>query len=111
VEPRRHLAEQILELIGYIVTGMVAGAVSRQLVALVVFDQALGLSFLDDPPYFTAVRIVFNADAHVAETFPVHEDEALVGEFAGLLEDELGFGEADLGIAVRSFHGRFNLRG
>ena len=104
MESGRNLPEQILELVGNVAAGIVPGPVSLQFVCFIVLDQLLGRSLLDDSADLSAVRIVFNADTHVTETFPVQEVEALFGELAGLVVDELGFGKAD-SLNV-SFHGQ-----
>ena len=95
MEPFRNQSEQVLELVGHVVPGMVPGAVSFQLAAFGIFPQALGLALLHDAADFAAAGIVFDADAHVAEPFPVQEGELLAGQFPGPVADVLEFTEAD----------------
>lgn len=95
MESGRNLVKQVLELVGNIMAGVIPGTVSPQFAGFVVFVQLLCRPLLDDPTDLPAFRIVFDADADVAETFPVQEVNALIGKFAGLVEDVLGFGKAD----------------
>ena len=83
---------------------MVPCAVAEPFGLTAVFPEALSLPFLNDAADFPAIRIVFDADAHIAEPFPIQEIELFVGQFPGSVEDELGFGEAEEVVSVLHEH-------
>jgi hypothetical protein len=83
---------------------MVPGPVAEPFGLTAVFPEALGLPFLHNPPDFPAAGIVFNADGHVPKPFPIQESELFTGKFAGPVEDELGFGEAEEVVSVLHEH-------
>jgi hypothetical protein len=87
---------------------MEPGAIAGQFVWTSVLSQALRFALFHNAPDFPAASIVFNANAYVSEPFPVHKGETLVRELAGLVENELGFGETDDFFSV-IIHGGFVL--
>ena len=100
METFRNQSKQVLELVRDVPAGMIPGAVAEPFGLMTVFPEALGLPFFHNPPDLPAAGIVFNADTHVPEPFPIQESELLAGEFAGPVEDVLGFGEAEVVVSV-----------
>lgn len=94
MEPCRNYAEQVLELVRDIPAGMIPGAVAKLLGLAGGPPKALGFPLLNDAADFPAMRIVFDADTHIAEPFPVHEGELLASQFPGAVHNVLGLGEA-----------------
>ena len=86
MEPFRNQSEQVLELIRDIAPGMVPGAVAELFGLARGLPEALGFPLLHNPPDLPAAGIVFNADTHVAESFPIQESELFAGEFPGPVE-------------------------
>lgn len=83
--------EDILEVVGYLMTRFVARTVSFALVCLGVVPEGLADAFFHDPADLAAGGIVFNTDGDVPEELAVHEFEAFAGEVGALLLDEFGF--------------------
>jgi hypothetical protein len=73
---------------------MVPGAVAELFGLASGLPEALGFPLLYDTADFPAIRIVFDADAHIAKPFSVHEGELLAGQFPGAVQNVLGLGEA-----------------
>ena len=94
-EPFRNYSEQVLELVGDVTAGTVAGAVALSFRVAAASPEALGFPLLHDAADLTAAGIVFDAYAHISEPFPAQEIELLASQLAGAVEDVLGFGEAD----------------
>ena len=100
MESFRDQSEKVLELVRNVAPGMIAGAVAELFGPATGLPEALGFPFLHNPPDLPATGIVFNADTHVPEPFPIQESELFAGEFAGPVEDVLGFGEAEVDVSV-----------
>lgn len=87
-------SEDVLEVVGDLMTRFVACTVAFALAGLGVVPEGLADAFFHNPANLAAGGIVFYADGDVPKEFAIHEFEAFAGEIGALLLDESGFGVA-----------------
>ena len=86
-------SEDVLEVVGDLMTRFVACTVASALAGLGVVPEGLADAFFHNPANLAAGGVVFYADGDVPEEFTIHEFEAFAGEIGALLLDEFGFTE------------------
>lgn len=84
-------SEDVLEVVGYLMTRFVASTIAFALAFLGVAPERLANTFLHYPANLAAGGIVFYADGDIPKEFAIHEFEAFAGEIGALLLDEFGF--------------------
>ena len=84
-------SEDVLEVVGDLMTRFVARTVAFALAFLGVAPEGLADAFLHNPANLAAGGIVFYSDGDVPKEFAIHEFEAFASEIGALLLDEFGF--------------------
>jgi len=83
--------EDVLEVVGDLMTRFVACTVALAFAGLGVVPEGLADSFLHNPANLAAGGIVFYTNGDVPKEFAIHEFEAFASEIGALLLDEFGF--------------------
>lgn len=84
-------SEDVLEVVGDLMTRFVARTVAFALAFLGVAPEGLADAFFHNPANLAAGGIVFYTNGDVPKEFAIHEFEAFAGEIGALLLDEFGF--------------------
>lgn len=84
-------SEDVLEVVGDLMTRFVACTVALAFAGLGVVPEGLTDAFLHNPANLAAGGIVFYTNGDVPEEFAVHEFEAFAGETGALFLDKFGF--------------------